>query len=110
MLPLVRYALHASVVIVNPGGTGRPRRVISARFAPLPPSRSFMLVLPSEKSHTHLRAFVRVVAVFRADFRVVFAGLLRRMVFAGTSITLPGGLARHLVTNARGFVWTLGNV
>ncbi len=32
-------ALHASVVIVNPGGTGRPRFVISARLAPLPPSR-----------------------------------------------------------------------
>ena len=37
--PCARYALQASVVIVNPGGTGTPMRIISARFAPLPPSR-----------------------------------------------------------------------
>ena len=41
---------EASVVIVNPGGTGRPMFVISARLAPLPPRRSFMSLLPSEKS------------------------------------------------------------
>jgi hypothetical protein len=35
------YALQASVEIVNPGGTGNPRFVISARFAPLPPSKNF---------------------------------------------------------------------
>jgi hypothetical protein len=34
--PLRRYARHASVVMVNPGGTGRPIRVISARFASCP--------------------------------------------------------------------------
>jgi hypothetical protein len=49
-LPTARYARHASVVIVNPGGTGSPRFVISARFAPLPPRRSFMSFDPSEKS------------------------------------------------------------
>ena len=43
-------ARQASVVIVNPGGTGRPMFVISARLAPLPPRRSFMSLLPSEKS------------------------------------------------------------
>ena len=32
------------------GGTGRPSLVISARFAPLPPSRSFWSLSPSEKS------------------------------------------------------------
>ena len=38
-LPLVAmYARHASVEIVNPGGTGRPALVISARPEPLPPS------------------------------------------------------------------------
>src|SRR5437868_15415387 len=43
--PLSMYARHASVVIVNPCGTGRPSTdVISARLAPLPPSRSFMLI------------------------------------------------------------------
>ena len=48
--PWARYVRHASVVIVNPGGMGSPMFVISARFAPLPPSRSFMSLLPSEKS------------------------------------------------------------
>ena len=36
-----------SVAIVNPGGTGRPALVISASPAPLPPSRSFIVRLPS---------------------------------------------------------------
>src|SRR6185437_2804727 len=40
--------------MTNPGGTGRPRLVISARFAPLPPRRSFMSRLPSLKSYTYL--------------------------------------------------------
>src|SRR5437763_15513082 len=39
--------------MMNPGGTGSPRLVISARFAPLPPSRSFMSLLPSAKSYTN---------------------------------------------------------
>src|SRR5512139_2998753 len=39
LLPSARYALQASVVAVKPGGTGTPMRVISARLAPLPPSR-----------------------------------------------------------------------
>src|SRR6266516_1866261 len=47
------YALHASVVIVNPGGTGRPRFVISARLAPLQPSRNFWSLLPSSKAKTY---------------------------------------------------------
>src|SRR5919112_4319690 len=33
--------------MVNPGGTGRPIRHISARFAPLPPSSGFIVPLPS---------------------------------------------------------------
>src|SRR5205823_9473200 len=49
------YATQASVVIVNPCGTrSAPRtRVISATFAPLPPSRSRMSLDPSAKSYTH---------------------------------------------------------
>ena len=39
--------LQTSVEILKPGGTGSPAFVISARPAPLPPSRSFMLRLPS---------------------------------------------------------------
>ena len=41
------YSRQASVWIVNPGGTGSPALVISARPAPLPPSTSFILPLPS---------------------------------------------------------------
>ncbi len=48
--PRARKSRHASVVMVNPGGTGNPMFVISARLAPFPPSRSFMSLLPSEKS------------------------------------------------------------
>jgi hypothetical protein len=41
--PPFMYARQASVVMVNPGGTGSSSTdVISARLAPLPPSRSFM--------------------------------------------------------------------
>ena len=39
--------VQISVVIVNPGGTGNPRLLISARPAPLPPSRFFMSARPS---------------------------------------------------------------
>src|SRR6266496_3016962 len=39
--------LQTSVEMVNPGGTGRPALVISARPAPLPPSRSFISRFPS---------------------------------------------------------------
>ena len=39
--------LQAAVETVKPGGTGRPALVISARPEPLPPSRSFMSLLPS---------------------------------------------------------------
>src|SRR5262249_4146887 len=46
-LPVVMYSRHAAVWMVNPGGTGSPALVISARPAPLPPSSSFILALPS---------------------------------------------------------------
>src|SRR5690606_9648467 len=39
--------------MMKPGGTGRPRLVISARLAPLPPSRSLRSVLPSAKVLTY---------------------------------------------------------
>src|SRR5688572_9546856 len=38
-----------SHAMVNPGGTGIPRFVISARFAPLPPSTRFMSRVPSAR-------------------------------------------------------------
>src|SRR5256714_8190536 len=44
--------------MVKPGGTGRPRFAISARLAPLPPSKSRMSALPSARPspnvNTHL--------------------------------------------------------
>src|SRR5215470_202831 len=40
--------------MVNPGGTGSPSLVISARLAPLPPSRSAIVRSPSWKSYTYL--------------------------------------------------------
>src|SRR5690606_39770121 len=44
--------------MVKPGGTGRPRDDISARFAPLPPRRFFIEASPSAdpppKPYTHL--------------------------------------------------------
>jgi hypothetical protein len=40
--PSARYAPHAAVEIVNPGGTGIPSRpVMIARLAPLPPRSAF---------------------------------------------------------------------
>ena len=46
-LLFLKYSIHASVVIVKPGGTFTPRFVISARPDPLPPRRSFISPLPS---------------------------------------------------------------
>ena len=40
-------SVQTSVVMVKPGGTGRPRLLISARLAPLPPSRSRIFAVPS---------------------------------------------------------------
>src|SRR4029450_6584460 len=47
---------QAWVLMRNPGCTGRPRLVISARLAPLPPSRSLRSLLPSAKSYTYFVA------------------------------------------------------
>ena len=38
--PCLWNALHTSVVMVKPGGTARPMADISARLAPLPPSKN----------------------------------------------------------------------
>src|SRR6202000_3037075 len=54
--------------MVKPGGTGKPRLAISARLAPLPPSRSRISDLPSAlplpKVNTHLPAGTAAVAGF----------------------------------------------
>ncbi len=53
-----KKSVQQSVVIVNPAGTGRPRLHISARLAPLPPSKFFISerpsALPGPKKYTYL--------------------------------------------------------
>ena len=39
---------------MKPGGTGMPRLVISARFAPLPPRSSFWSLFPSLNRYTYV--------------------------------------------------------
>src|SRR6266436_4617871 len=64
--------------MVKPGGTGRPRLAISARLAPLPPSRSRISALPSAlpspNVNTHLPAFGALAAGLAAT--TLEAGLL----------------------------------
>src|ERR1700736_3328018 len=68
--------------MVKPGGTGRPRLAISARLAPLPPSRSrrpaLPSALPSPNVNTHLPDFA------------VSARILSGVAFPAA--TLPTGL------------------
>src|ERR1019366_634800 len=69
--------------MVKPGGTGRPRLAISARLAPLPPSRSFISALPSAlpspKVNTHL-----------PDFAAATAGLAAATLPTGFGAALAG--------------------
>src|SRR5712675_515924 len=78
--------------MVKPGGTGRPRLAISARLAPLPPSRSRMLALPSAlpspKVKTHLPDF----AVSAPGF--VAAGLTAPLFSALRALAGAAALAR----------------
>src|SRR5258708_39662249 len=72
--------------MVKPGGTGSPRLAISARLAPLPPSKSrspaLPSALPSPNVNTHL-----------PDFAASAAGLL--------ATTLPAGLYTGLAGLSR---------
>src|SRR5437016_7811704 len=76
--------LQTSVEIVNPGGTGRPALVISARPAPLPPRRSFIFRLPSAfplpKKYTNLRPPVVAFARTPADLPFLPRTLARARV------------------------------
>ena len=62
--PVFMYCTQAVVVIVNPGGTGSPTRLISARPAPFPPSTSRMEALPSSKSIVHVNSVRGIPEVF----------------------------------------------
>ena len=65
------------MVIVKPGGTGRPALVISARPEPLPPSRSFIVrspsALPPPKKYTYFVERALAGAAFFTLFTAAFA-------------------------------------
>src|ERR1700723_3879023 len=81
--------------MVKPGGTGKPRLAISARLAPLPPSRSrrpaLPSALPSPKVNTHL-----------PDFTAPDAGLLAADLLAALGAGLGGPFFRGLRAVAGG--------
>src|ERR1700686_894490 len=81
--------------IVKPGGTGSPRLAISARLAPLPPSKSrnpaLPSALPSPNGNTHL-----------PDFTASAAGLLAATLPVGFGAGLAGLFLRALRAEARG--------
>src|ERR1700730_1749078 len=85
--------------MVKPGGTGSPRLAISARLAPLPPSRSrrpaLPSALPSPKVNTHL-----------PDFAASAAGLLATILLAALAAVLAGlfGNALRALAGAAAFV------
>src|ERR1700721_4690846 len=73
--------------MVKPGGTGRPRLAISARLAPLPPSKSrnpaLPSALPSPNVNTHLPDFAASAAgLLAAAFGAGLAGLFFRALRA----------------------------
>src|SRR3979411_136198 len=82
--------------MVKPGGTGKPRLAISARLAPLPPSRSRISALPSAlpspKVNTHLPALARF---WLGD------GLLGTTLRADLAADLRAGLAALLLSALR---------
>ena len=93
-LPLAfRKARQASVVMVKPGGTGRPARVISATPAPLPPSSARISVPPSWKSYTNFtaRRLPLAALVLTAVFAILGC-LLESRNSESTSISLEAAL------------------
>src|SRR5471030_3077895 len=86
--------------MVKPGGTGRPRLAISARLAPLPPSKSrrpaLPSALPSPKVNTHLPDFAASAAGLLATaLAVAFGAGLAGLFFSALRALAGGaGLAR----------------
>src|SRR5690349_16559432 len=82
--------------MVKPGGTGRPRFAISARLAPLPPSRSRISdrpsALPSPNVKTHLPALA-TLGVAGAAF---FAGFATNFGAAGLAAAFAADFAAGL--------------
>src|SRR5215475_16038468 len=104
--------------MVKPGGTGRPRLAISARFAPLPPRRLRMSArpsaLPSPKVKTHFPAFgasaaglaagfaTGLAAAFFRGFRADAAGLADGFDFAAIFFDFATALAMAFRTSCKG--------
>src|ERR1700726_2052851 len=89
--------------MVKPGGTGRPRLAISARLAPLPPSKSrrpaLPSALPSPKVNTHL-----------PDFATSSAGLLAATLLAAFGAGLAGLFFSALRARAGGAAFARAGV
>src|ERR1700733_11157491 len=69
--------------MVKPGGTGNPRLAISAKLAPLPPSRSRKSALPSALPSPNVKTHL-------PDFATSLAGWLTAGLPAGFGVTLAG--------------------
>jgi hypothetical protein len=76
---------HASVVMVKPGGTGRPSDVILANPAPFPPSRSGSVPSVAEKSKRWGKSFLFLVPdktkLMILDGRAIGSAEKQRRVF-----------------------------
>ena len=79
-------------MIVNPGGTGRPMRAISARFAPFPPRRFLIVASPSVLApNRYMNLFFLVLetdlaaafldAVLLATFFAIYFSFLSIVIF-----------------------------
>src|SRR4051812_14186751 len=83
---------HTSVEIVNPGGTGSPAFVISARPDPLPPSVCFIVRLPSAfplpKKYTYFVGF-RLWALGFGPWALGLPTTRRASLFCAMSETTP---------------------
>src|SRR5580693_10681682 len=77
--------------MVKPGGTGNPRLAISARLAPLPPSKSRKSALPSSLPSPNVNTHL-------PDFIAAFAGLLATGLLAGLFAGFAVGLGAALAT------------
>src|ERR1700732_5177454 len=81
--------------MVKPGGTGSPRLAISARLAPLPPSRSrrpaLPSALPSPKVNTHLPDFAASTAALPATILAAGFGAALAGLFFSALRALTGG-------------------
>src|SRR5271154_3683070 len=91
--------------MVTPGGTGSPALVISASPAPLPPSSSFILPLPSAlpppKKYTYLVAGLRSVdSMFLG--RVCVAIIMSPFLFMGFLCAFSHDLGE--ICNSREFL------